>query len=208
MKASHLRTSDIFLDKWLIIEIVVNIAVDLKKPRNVTERLKSLYLHSPVFLLQIKLSQLTVGWPSVHALSKQHTASHLLGFIHTCLLQPRASVLLAALLEHVGHSVLLLRNRRKLTAGKRQIIVQVRHVYPTVRCRLFVWQNVTLLNCARSMTLRFRLFLRIIFLSLLFSLLNFQHNGGKAKTRAEQTGRRATGAILVWQFYSAWQQFW
>lgn len=135
----------------------------------------ALYLHSPVFLFQFKPYQLTVGWPSVHVLLSP--ASHLLRFIDTCFLQPQASCVLSAakLLCRSGGAVSSSAQEQKEADCRRK----TDHCSGLTRALWVptsVWQNVTHLNCARSMTPHLRLFLPLLCF-LLFSLINSTQRG-------------------------------
>lgn len=75
--------------------------------------------------------------------------------------------------------------QRKLTAGKKKIIVQVRHVYSV---STFVWQNVTHLNCARIVTQQsHRGFLWLC----IFLLTEFPTQQGQSKNQG-RTGRQGS----------------
>lgn len=117
-------------------------------------------------------------------------AAHLLGFIHSCLLQPTLLFcwLLSCSAGAAGHLVALLKQRRKLTADKkRECIVQVTRVFSF---SIFVRQNVIRWNCTCSMTLHFKLFHGSIFPSC--SPRKFQ---GRNQGRAGR--RESEGAILL-----------
>lgn len=154
--------------------------------------IRALHLHSPVFLFQFKPYQLTVGWPSVHVLLSP--ASHLLHFIDTCFLQPQASCVLSAakLLCRSGGAASSSAQEQKETDCRRK----TDHCSGLTRAlwvSTSVWQNVTHLNCARSMTPHLRLFLPLLCF-LLFSLINSnatgaKQNPGQCRQAAERRGQ-------------------
>lgn len=156
-----------------------------------------------MFQFHFKLYQLSVGPGSMFFIP----SSHLLGFIPTCPFTAQASALLAAKRLCWSRGAFSgsaqeqketeCRKKRKHCSGMTCVL----------SVSTFVWQNVTHWNCAHSMTLHFSLFCCHIFSP--FVLLNiFNTTGAKQKTGGRADWQKSGRAILVWQFYSAWQQFW